>query len=389
MLAVPGPSRGLRPETIEQIKTPALVYDLAKLDILLSYGLDARKSAGCRLLYAVKAMCLEDILDRLGQDVDGFAVSSLFEARLVSDQFPGSTVHYTSPGIHPGEVEELSLLCDYMSVNSRPQVERFGAPINRQSSLGIRVNTRISKVADKRYDPCRLGSKLGIPVEAVSELIESAPDRVEGLHIHTNSDSADLSELLENAHTLVRAIPKGFKPKWVNLGGGYLFEDAPLDPLIDAVGLVRRNLGSEVFLEPGAGLVRAAGFLVGTILDIFDVDGERLAVLDTTVNHMPEVLEFDYQPDVMSHEEEGPFKYMLAGSTCLAGDLFGTYRFANPLEIGQKLVFEEAGAYTLVKAHRFNGVNLPEVGVVNADGQYRVCKSFSYRDFASYWMTNA
>ena len=161
-----------------------------------------------------------------------------------------------------------------------------------------------------------------------------------------------------------------------------------LDPLIEASDLVRRRFGADVFLEPGAGLVRSAGFLVASVLDLFEVDGDRIAVLDTTVNHMPEVFEFNYRPDVVGQRDDGPFEYIIAGSTCLAGDVFGRYRFVEPLEVGRKVVFEEAGAYALVKAHRFNGMNLPEIGVVSVDGRYRVSKTFSYADFASYWMTN-
>ena len=52
-------------------------------------------------------------------------------------------------------------------------------------------------------------------------------------------------------------------------------------------------------MNQGQDLVRAAGYLIASVLDIFDVNGKRIAVLDTTINHMPEVLEFDYQPDVL------------------------------------------------------------------------------------------
>ena len=84
--------------------------------------------------------------------------------------------------------------------------------------------------------------------------------------------------------------------KWVNLGGGYLLEDTPLEPLAKVVAHIKARFGAQVYIEPGAGLVRAAGYLVGSVLDTFEVEGKRIAVLDTTVNHMPEVLEFDYQP---------------------------------------------------------------------------------------------
>ena len=103
---------------------------------------------------------------------------------------------------------------------------------------------------------------------------------------------------------------------------------------------------------------------------------------------MPEVLEFGYQPDVTGQQDDGSYEYKFVGSTCLAGDVFGSYRFAAPLEIGSKVVFEEAGAYTLAKAHRFNGINLPDIGVLGREGDVRVRKTSTYADFEKHWMAN-
>ena len=381
-------SNWLLPELIESMDTPVLIYDQRRLETLLDRALTARQRAGCKLLYAVKATALSAVLSHLAPSIDGFAASSLFEARFIRSLFADSEIHFTTPGIRADEVAELGALCEFVSFNSRNQVEMYSAAFGRRASLGIRVNTRLSNVADQRYDPCKPSSKLGIPIEHVAEVLASASANIEGLHIHTNADSTDFNELLANVQVLISAIPRWSDLKWVNLGGGYLFEDVPLDPLIQAAGLVQREFGAEIFIEPGAGLVRGSGFLVASILDMFDIDGSRIVVLDTTVNHMPEVLEFGYTPDVMGQQEDGPFEYTLVGSTCLAGDVFGSYRLAQPLEVGGKVVFEEAGAYTLAKAHRFNGVNLPAIGVLSADGQYRACKAFTYLDYKSYWMTN-
>ena len=381
-------SSGLSSELIEKVDTPALVYDERKLNYLTDLGMEAQQRAGCKLLYAVKAAAYSDILELLNPRVDGFAVSSLFEARLIRSLFAEAEIHFTAPGIRPDEVSELSEVCDFVSLNSRTQVERLGIEFGRRSSVGVRVNTRISSVDDQRYDPCKASSKLGIPIEEVADTLACSPVGIEGLHFHTNADSTDFGELLANVEALVTSIPESRNLKWVNLGGGYLFEDASLEPLVHATDLVRSILGAEVFLEPGAGLVRGAGFLVASVLDAFDVDDSRVVVLDATVNHMPEVFEFNYKPDVVGQVEDGPFECILAGSTCLSGDVFGTYRFADPLVIGSRVIFEEAGAYTLAKAHRFNGVNLPEMGFLSADGRYTSRKVYSYLDFTSYWIAN-
>lgn len=381
-------SHGLPQALIDDVETPALIYDETRLETLLRWGIAAKRKAGFKLLYAVKAAAQPEVLRYLAPEIDGFAVSSLFEARLVHNLFSQSKIHFTAPGIRPEEIEELNALCSFVSLNSSTQVNRFGAEFSQGSSLGIRINTRISSVPDQRYDPCRRRSKLGIPIEEMAAILESAPAPIHGLHIHTNADSSDFCELLANVQALVEATPKWFEPRWVNLGGGYLFEEVPVDPLIQSTDLVKKRLGADVFLEPGAGLVRGAGFLVARVVDKFEIDGSSMVVLDATVNHMPEVLEFDYSPDVKGHLDDGAFKYTLAGSSCLAGDIFGTYGFSQPLEVGSRVVFEEAGAYTLVKAHRFNGINLPEVGVLSHDGRYRTCKTFTYQDFTSYWTTN-
>ena len=382
-------SSGLSSEIIAKVDTPALIYDERKLHYLMDCVLEAQQRSGCRLLYAVKAAAFSDVLEFLNARIDGFAVSSLFEARLIRNLFAEAEIHFTAPGIRSDQASELSELCDFVSLNSGTQVERLGIAFGRRSSIGIRINTRISSVDDHRYDPCKVSSKLGIPIEEVTDVLACSPVELEGLHFHTNADSTDFGELLANVEALVSAIPNSRSFKWVNLGGGYLFEDAPLEPLVHAADLIRSRLGAEVFVEPGAGLVRSAGFLIATVLDIFKVDGSRVVVLDTTVNHMPEVFEFSYKPDVIGQVEAGSFECILAGSTCLSGDIFGTFRFADPLEIGSRVVFEEAGAYTLAKAHRFNGVNLPEIGLLTEDGRYISRKVYSYLDFTSYWMTNA
>jgi carboxynorspermidine decarboxylase len=81
-----------------------------------------------------------------------------------------------------------------------------------------------------------------------------------------------------------------------------------------------------------------------------------MAVLNTTVNHMPEVFEYQLRPDVMGDTEDGRYCYMLTGSTCLAGDIFGEYAFNTPPAVASKIIFSGFGAYTLVKAHMLMGL---------------------------------
>ena len=93
-------------------------------------------------------------------------------------------------------------------------------------------------------------------------------------------------------------------------------------------------------------------------------------MLDTTVNHMPEVFEYQFRPDVVGASDLGAHEYVLAGMSCLAGDVFGEYRFDEPLRVGSRVVFSNAGAYTIVKANTFNGIPLPAIYELRDDGSF-------------------
>ena len=151
----------------------------------------------------------------------------------------------------------------------------------------------------------------------------------------------------------------------------------------EAVSFLREKYDVDVFFEPGKAIVGDAGYIVSAVIDIFESDGQTIAILDTSVNHMPEVFEYQYRPDVTQDSEEGAYIYTLAGCTCLAGDLFGDYKFKEPLEIGSRIVFEGMGAYTLVKANMFNGVNLPSIYALTTEGKLELKKQFGYEDFKS------
>jgi hypothetical protein len=113
-----------------------------------------------------------------------------------------------------------------------------------------------------------------------------------------------------------------------------------------------------------------------------NIDGTTVAILDTSVNHMPEVFEYQFEPDAIGDCEGGKFDYLLAGSTCLAGDTFGRYGFDQRLDIGSRVVFTDVGAYTLVKASAFNGLRLPTVYALTHNNDLVIVREHAYDDYA-------
>ena len=383
------------PDGLDAVSTPAFVYDERTIHRLLDYTAPLRTDGRCETLFAVKSFSFAPALRVMALRLDGFAVSSLYEARLARGIVGNEgSVHITTPGIRGDEVGELGSLCDYIAFNSLGQWDAHHPRLQGRANCGLRVNPQLSFADDCRYDPCRPHSKLGVPLDDLAAVLRDEPgqlDGVRGLLFHSNCDSLDFSELAATVDRLRERIPELLRcVEWVNLGGGYLFEEdgepcGDLDDLCRIVDALRSEYGARVFIEPGSGLIRAAGYFVSTVLDIFPSGGAAVAVLDTSVNHMPEVFEYGFRPDVAGHDDDAPHEYLLAGCTCLAGDLFGAYRFPDKLRVGDRVVFRNAGSYTLVKASMFNGVALPSVYALTANGELALQSSPSYADFAARW----
>jgi len=258
--------------------------------------------------------------------------------------------------------------------------------VSGRVTCGLRVNPQLPFVDDARYNPCRLHSRLGAPLEQIKQTLASQPELlqgIEGIHFHTNCDATDWSPLKKTVQHLDTHIPSLLRQcRWINLGGGYLLEDnTDFSAFHEAVQILQNQYDLEVIIEPGAGVVRDTCFLVAQVVDLFESDGVQVAVLDTTVNHMPEVFEFQFSPDVAGDTNEGRYCYILAGATCLAGDVFGEYAFDTPLAVGSRVTFTGVGAYTLVKSHMFNGINLPSIYALTPAGELILHKRFDYEDF--------
>ena len=78
----------------------------------------------------------------------------------------------------------------------------------------------------------------------------------------------------------------------------------------------------------------------------------EILVLDASATcHMPDVLEMPYRPPLRNgfEAQEKAHTYRLSSNTCLTGDVIGDYSFENPVQIGDRLYFEDMAIYSFVK----------------------------------------
>ena len=384
----PQPLGGEKISLTNDLETPAFVTDEGVLQRDLALLRRVADRAGCKLLYSPKASVLSSVLQIVASRVDGFACSSPYELRLLAPLCHGTrSLHLVSPLIRAETVAEFGGRLDYLTVNSLSQWDGLRAGVSPRTRVGLRLNPQLSFVRDARYDPCRQQSKLGVPLRELAE--RAAMDAavlhgITGLHFHTNCEAVDFAELLVTARHIQTAIPGILRQlDWINIGGGYLFnQGSDYTDFHQAVAIFREGFGLEVFMEPGAAAVQRCGTIEATVHDIFPSDDTLIAILDTTVNHMPEVFEFQFEPDVLGHIDGGLHSYVLAGCTCMAGDVFGHYSFDQPLAVGSRLLFLNMGAYTMAKANRFNGVALPTIYRRRPDGSLEQAGADRFEAFA-------
>ncbi|SJM90127.1 Orn/DAP/Arg decarboxylase 2 [Crenothrix polyspora] len=370
------------------LSSPVFLLDATEIVANLSVLKSLRQQCGVKILYSIKALPTSVVLEIAKPFVDGFSVSSLSEARLAHHILGRKgEIHLTTPGIRPDEIAALAGIVTHINFNSLTQHQQFVDAVKVRSSIGLRVNPKLSFAKDTRFDPCRKHSKLGVDIDTL--WLSNVVDQVQGLHIHTVFSALDFMPLLKTVAKLREYMSdKLAKLAWLNLGGGYLFaEIKDHKPFIDLVLKLRNDFAIEVYIEPGKAVVGKAGYLVATVLDSFVSDGKTIAILDTSVNHNPEVFEYQRQPELHEHDELGKFPVILAGCTCLAGDVFGEYHLKEPLKIGDKVVFKNVGAYSLIKANRFNGYGLPSVYMWDGQKLDNI-KQDSYQNYCQQWLVN-
>lgn len=364
----------------KKINTPAYVADEAKLIKNLEILKSVREAAGCKILLAQKAFSMFSLYPLMEGYLDGTTASGLFEARLGREEFKGE-VHVFSPAYKDSEFDEIAAVSDHIVFNSVAEVMRYHDRCVGKS-IGLRVNPECSTQETAIYDPCAPGSRLGTTLENFDE---SVLEYIDGLHFHTLCEQG--SDALE---VTLKAFEDKFGKylaglKWVNFGGGHHItrDDYDRDLLIKLVKNFRARYGVEVYIEPGEAIALNAGYLVTRVLDVVH-NGIDIAILDASAAcHMPDVLEMPYRPPLYASGQKGEKKYdyRLSSCTCLAGDIIGDYSFDEPLNRGDTLVFEDMAIYSMVKNNTFNGMCLPDIGTLDQSGQYRVIKSFGYKDF--------
>lgn len=381
-------------EQIKNIPSPCYIIEEELLRKNLSLISQVAKKADVEIILAFKAFALWKTFPIFHEYINSVTSSSINEARLAFEEF-GCRAHTFSPAYIEEEFNEIMKYSSHISFNSLTQYTRFYTKIKEYSqpiSCGIRINPEYSEIETELYNPCAPGSRFGITSDQLSEKL---PEGIEGFHCHCHCESNSYAL----AHTLEHIEHKFghwlSQIKWLNLGGGHLIthKDYDINHLINLLNeLHKRYPNLKIILEPGSAFAWQTGVLHSKVVDIVENKGIRTAILNVSFTcHMPDCLEMPYQPTVRGAESlpDDAVKnslpeeniYRLGGNSCLSGDYIGSWKFTQPLKIGDNIIFEDMIHYTTVKTNMFNGIVHPSIAILHNNGELEIFKKFEYEDY--------
>ncbi|EGK8104636.1 carboxynorspermidine decarboxylase [Campylobacter upsaliensis] len=376
----------------ETIQTPAYILEEDKLRKNCELLAKVSEKSGAKVLLALKGFAFSGAMKIVGEYLHGCTCSGLWEAKFAKE-FMDKEIHTFSPAFKDEEFDEIAELSHHVVFNSLHQFHHFKEKA-KAKSLGLRCNPEYSLAPKELYNPCGRYSRLGI----LSKDLENADlSGVSGLHFHA---------LCEESAEALEAVLKAFEAKfgkwltqmkWVNFGGGHHITKKGYDveKLITLCKKFSDKFGVQVYLEPGEAVGWQTGVLVASVIDIVENE-KQIAILDTSSEaHMPDTIIMPYTSEVLnarilstregeqiSSLREGEKTYLLAGNTCLAGDVMGEYAFKNALQRGDKIVFLDQIHYSIVKNTTFNGVILPNLMLYTKKKKLEMIRKFSYEDYA-------
>jgi len=321
-----------------------------------------RALPGALVAYAVKANPDPALLRRLAADGIGFEVVGPVELALAlragapPERIVVNGVGQTDADLH-----------DALATGALVNAESLGALdvlLAAPGRIGLRLNPAIEAGAHPHLATGAANSKFGIGLDEVPDAVgraRNAGRALESIGAHIGSDVDDVEPFVRLAERLV-AIARDAGIGRIDLGGGYAG-----DPAAFAVGVgPRLEPGIAVTVEPGRGIVAAAGWLLTRVVRV-QARGHLVADAGMTELLRPMLYGAHHPVTLLEPATtiRGAGPWTLAGPICEAGDLLARdLDLGNEAGEGALLAIGEVGAYGVAMASNYNGRLRPAEAVI-------------------------
>ncbi len=264
---------------------------------------------------------------------------------------------------------------------------------DRTFGIGLRVNYDIGKMLPDEVLADEEGSRFGYCYEngelgKVIDCLKGAANiKIAGLHLHssTKSRSVNAYRALSEVAVFV-ATEFDLDLDYVDMGGGYYGGVAGKPDFRDYVPAIAQVLSrrfspdkTKLVMEPGVSLVSSSFEFVTSVIDVKNIREHTYVVTDgSRVNLNPQVTRRWYPHRLEYKEFNKDAKtldvQMICGATCMEYDRLFEVAAQPPLKPGDRVVYTNAGGYTLCLNPLFIHY-FPAVYVKKADGSLFVARN--------------
>lgn len=382
----------------DAVGTPFYCYSTATLERhfrVFTAALARVESRGAPLVaYAVKANPNLSVIATLARAGSGADVVSGGEMRraLVAG-VPADRIVFSGVGKTPDEMA-AALAAGIYQFNVESEAElgtlsQVASALGHQAAVALRINPGVDALTHAKISTGKDENKFGIPLaraEAVYALATRLPGlRAVGISAHIGSQLTRLAPLAETFALLGDLVARlrggGHSIERVDLGGGlgipYRRGD-PEPPTPDQYGAMvadaTRGWDVRLMFEPGRMIVGNAGILVTRVILVKTGAQKTFVVVDAAMNDLLRPAFYGAWHDIRAvSPRAGNMVATIVGPICETGDTFAEDRSLTPVEAGDLLVFQTAGAYGATMASTYNSRALvPEV-LVNGE-QYAIVR---------------
>jgi ornithine decarboxylase len=368
-------------DLLRKLKHETPFFLFSKKKIIKNLKKFKKSFPGSTVYYAMKANSEPEILKIVAEAGDGFEVASKYELDMLRPLkvAPNKIIYGTS--VKP--VEHIKEFFDYgvdkYAFDSLNELEKIAAV-----APGVKVYARM--VVNDSGSVFKFSEKFGTDKANIASLLLHARELglvPYGISFHVGSQASDFrawANALENINPIMKELKeKDIEIKIIDFGGGYpcrygSSENAPTVEEISEYTMKefkKLPYQPKIILEPGRGIIADASVLATSVIARVERQGNNWLFLDVGVyNGLFETMAYQgstrYSVTTLRRvDNAGEGLFSLAGPTGDSPDiLLREALLPQDIDVGDKIIFHNVGAYSLSVASRFNGFPKPKVYVV-------------------------
>jgi diaminopimelate decarboxylase len=366
--------------------TPLYVYSKNHLRDRYRAIASAMADVKPMICYSVKANSNIAIIKTLVQEGAGFDIVSGGELfRVLRAGAEANRIVFAGVGKTREEIEyALKEQIAFFTCESEPEAARISEcakHLGVKGRIAFRMNPDVDPKTHKYISTGKKENKFGLDLARTLQAYELAAGlpniEIAGLHMHIGSQilSAEpFGEALEKVKDFCKTLKAKYPTfRHLDIGGGlginYKPDQKALDPKVYAAALLPtlKELGLQVWMEPGRSIVGNAGILVCRVQYVKDSHFKKFIVVDAAMNDLIRPALYQAHHEILPvTATDKTVTGDLVGPICESGDFLAQDRELPDVKQGDLVVALSAGAYGFSMSSNYN--SRPRAAEVMVDG---------------------